>query len=136
VLAECGGLLYLARELVDLDGRAHPMCGVIPARGVLGGRLKALGYRTVRAREDLFLLASGQELRGHEFHYGALEGERSGRWRSAFDWEGARGSLGQEGWWNGSVLATWFHGWLDHQDVVARWIDAMRRARGKEEGWK
>lgn len=136
VLAECGGLLYLCRDLVDGDGRVHPMCGVVPARGVLGHRLRALGYRTVRPREDVFLAARGRELRGHEFHYGRLEGEPSGEWRPSFDWEGARGSLGTEGWWNGSVLATWFHGWLDHEDIIGRWIASMRVARAKEEAWR
>lgn len=136
VLAECGGLLYLCRDLVDLEGTVHPMCGVLPARGVLGHRLRALGYRTVRPREDVFLAARGRELRGHEFHYGRLEGEHSGAWRPPFDWDGARGTLGTEGWWNGSVLATWFHGWLDHEDVVGRWIASMRFARTEEETWR
>lgn len=132
VLAECGGLLYLCEELVDLDGEAHPMCGVLPARGVLGSRLRALGYRTARPREDLFLAGRGTALRGHEFHYGVLEGEPRGPWRAAFDWEGSRGALGEEGWWNGSVLATWFHGWLDDEDTIGRWIAWMRAARAKE----
>ena len=135
VLAECGGLLYLATEIVDITGATHPMCGVVPARGILGRRLKALGYRTARAREDLFLGSRGQELRGHEFHYGTLEGTPDGSWRPAFDWEGSRGSLGVEGWWNGSVLATWFHGWLDHDTTIDRWTDSMRAARTKEETW-
>jgi cobyrinic acid a,c-diamide synthase len=39
VVAECGGLLYLAREL---DG--HPMCGVLDATARMTGRL-TLGYR-------------------------------------------------------------------------------------------
>ena len=46
ILAECGGLLYLAREL---DGRA--MCGVLPARGRMTGRL-TLGYREATAATD------------------------------------------------------------------------------------
>lgn len=132
VLAECGGLLYLCEELVDLDGVAHPMCGVLPARGVLGSRMRALGYRTARPREDLFLAERGKALRGHEFHYGALEGEPRGDWRTAFDWEGARGASSEEGWWNGSVLATWFHGWLDDEETIGRWIASMRAARAKE----
>ena len=43
ILAECGGLLYLAREL---DG--HPMCGVLDATATMTGRL-TLGYREVTA---------------------------------------------------------------------------------------
>lgn len=135
VLAECGGLLYLATELVDQDGATHAMCGVVPACGILGRRLRALGYRTATAREDLFLAARGRELRGHEFHYGSLEGEPAGPWRAPWAWDDSRGSLGTEGWWNGSVLATWFHGWLDDDETIDRWIAAMRATRAKEDSW-
>jgi len=136
VLAECGGLLYLATDLVDHDGAVHTMCRVLPARGILGRRLRALGYRTATAREDLFLAGRGRKLRGHEFHYGALEGEPVDAWRAPYAWEDARGSLGTEGWWNGSVLATWFHGWLDDDDTIGRWIAAMRAVRAKEDAWR
>ena len=46
ILAECGGLLYLAKTL---DGR--PMCGVIDASATMTGRLK-LGYREATATQD------------------------------------------------------------------------------------
>lgn len=55
VLAECAGLLYLARSL---DGR--PMCGVLPTEAVMTDQL-ALGYR-VATRPD------GTVVRAHEFH--------------------------------------------------------------------
>jgi cobyrinic acid a,c-diamide synthase len=135
VLAECGGLLYLTESLRDLQGGTHPMCGVLPARAAMAGRLRALGYRTARPREDSFLAPRGQELRGHEFHYGTLDGTPAGPWRDAFDWEGSRGALGTEGWWNGAVLATWFHGWLAGEATIGCWIEAMRAVRAKEEAW-
>ena len=31
VYAECGGLMYLGRNLTDFEGAAHPMVGLIPA---------------------------------------------------------------------------------------------------------
>jgi cobyrinic acid a,c-diamide synthase len=67
VLAECGGLLYLAREL---DG--HPMCGVLPASGSMGDRL-SLGYREATAASDHAVWAAGTRIRGHEFHYSRLD---------------------------------------------------------------
>lgn len=130
VLAECGGLLYLSSEIVDIHGSSFPMCGVVPARGVMGRRLRRLGYRTATARGDLFLAARGGRLRGHEFHYGELEGVPSGEWGAAFDLEDAKGNVDIEGWWNGSVLATWFHGWLaGNDDALDGWIAAMRLRR-------
>ena len=64
--AECGGLLWLARSL---DG--HAMAGVIDADGAMTDRLN-LGYRTARALVDTPIGPAGTELRGHEFHYSAL----------------------------------------------------------------
>lgn len=126
VLAECGGLLYLARELVDADGGVFPMCGVAPVRGAMGAKLRRLGYRTAIAQQDLFIARKGASLRGHEFHYSALEGVPDGKWRSAWELEDSRGKRETEGWWNGSVLATWFHGWLSGgEGVLEGWIDAM-----------
>jgi cobyrinic acid a,c-diamide synthase len=70
---ECGGLMYLCRELVDLDGRAHPMAGVVPARAAMTPALVGMGYRAVRARRDSLLLRAGETARGHEFHWSRLE---------------------------------------------------------------
>ncbi|MFP5376540.1 MAG: cobyrinate a,c-diamide synthase [Acidimicrobiia bacterium] len=65
--AECGGLLWLARSL---DG--HAMAGVVPARGRMTDRL-TLGYRRAAARVDNPVVAAGAGVRGHEFHYSALD---------------------------------------------------------------
>lgn len=130
VLAECGGLLYLARELVDASGEAHAMCGVVPAVGRMGSRPRRLGYRVATARQDLFTAREGCSLRGHEFHYGTLEGEPEGEWSAAWELSDARGRSEREGWWNGSVLATWFHGWLPGDEgALEGWIEAMRGTR-------
>jgi cobyrinic acid a,c-diamide synthase len=67
VLAECGGLLYLCTEL---DG--HEMCGALPARAFMSGRL-TLGYRDAVAVSATPWLAAGRAVRGHEFHYGGVE---------------------------------------------------------------
>ncbi len=65
--AECGGLLWLCR---DLGGA--PLCGALPASGRMTGRL-TLGYREARLRKSSPIAASGSVLRGHEFHYSAIE---------------------------------------------------------------
>jgi len=65
--AECGGLLWLARSL---DGRR--LCGAIPADGTMTDRL-TLGYRRAVPGVDNPVAPAGHELRGHEFHYSALD---------------------------------------------------------------
>jgi cobyrinic acid a,c-diamide synthase len=67
VLAECGGLTYL---LDALDGQ--PMCGVVRGRARMTGRL-TLGYREAEAATATPWLAAGERVRGHEFHYSAVE---------------------------------------------------------------
>ncbi len=71
--AECGGLMALGRELVDLEGRAYPMAGLLPVRTVMARRRTALGYVEVIVERDNLLGPAGRRFRGHEFHYSTLE---------------------------------------------------------------
>ena len=68
-LAECGGFLYLHRELEDMEGRSWPMAGVLDARAYRTPRLSRFGYITLTAREGVPFLPEGESIRGHEFHY-------------------------------------------------------------------
>ena len=63
-IAECGGFLYLSRQL---DG--HDMAGVLPGLAENRGRLVRFGYVELEAKEDNLLLRRGERCRGHEFHY-------------------------------------------------------------------
>lgn len=56
VLAECGGFMYLCR---DIDGQ--PMCDILPYSATMQGARLHLGYRET--------VVNGIALRGHEFHY-------------------------------------------------------------------
>ena len=68
-LAECGGFLYLHRELEDMEGRSWPMAGVLDARAYRTPRLGRFGYITLTAKVDTAFLPAGEIVRGHEFHY-------------------------------------------------------------------
>ncbi|MBD2106880.1 cobyrinate a,c-diamide synthase [Nodosilinea sp. FACHB-13] len=72
IYAECGGLMYLATTLVDLNDNAWPMVGVLPTSVRMTGRL-TLGYRHALAEQDSLLLQSGQTIWGHEFHRSEAE---------------------------------------------------------------
>lgn len=69
VYAECGGYLYLLESLEDMDGGAHPGCGLFPGRARMGRRLAALGYRDCATLVPSFLGPAGFRLSGHVFHY-------------------------------------------------------------------
>jgi len=120
VIAECGGLLYLVREL---DGR--PMCGVLDAEATMTDRL-TLGYKEARALTDSPLAESGADVRGHEFHYSAVEpgtGERP-----AWDIIGR----GPEGFVAGGVHASYLHThWAATPELPRRLVlEASRRSSG------
>ena len=68
-LAECGGFLYLHRELANMEGRFFPMVEVLQARAYPTKKLGRFGYVTLTARADTTFLPAGESIRGHEFHY-------------------------------------------------------------------
>jgi cobyrinic acid a,c-diamide synthase len=70
ILGECGGLMYLARDVSD-EGK-HRMTGILPASAIMTKRIQALGYTkgTVTAKNPVF--NPGQMVIGHEFHYSKI----------------------------------------------------------------
>lgn len=72
IYAECGGLMYLCRELTDMDGRSHAMTGCFPFSTRMLQRLKTLGYREITLKNDTILGQAGRIIRGHEFHYSEI----------------------------------------------------------------
>jgi cobyrinic acid a,c-diamide synthase len=72
IYAECGGLMYLCKELTDMDGRNHPMAGCFPFSTRMLQRLKTLGYREITLNNDTILGPAGRKIRGHEFHYSEI----------------------------------------------------------------
>lgn len=82
VLAECGGMMYLCRELRDERGQAYPMAGILELEATMEQMRLRLGYRKLQL--------GGQEWRGHEFHYSRIamgEEPTKGQQRSARDEE-------------------------------------------------
>jgi cobyrinic acid a,c-diamide synthase len=120
VLAECGGLLYLCE---DLDG--HAMCGVLPARARMTGRL-TLGYRDATAATATPWLEAGEQLRGHEFHYSVVEPadpDPTPAWQLQ-----ARGRERADGFVTGAVQAGYLHvHWAATPQLASRLVRAARQ---------
>ena len=124
VIAECGGLLYLTR---DLDG--SEMCGVLDATARMTDRLK-LGYREARALATSPLAERGALVRGHEFHYSAVEPSAG----TEPAWEFA-GRDAPEGFVSSGVHASYLHThWAATPEVPQRMVRmaARRAVRGAE----
>lgn len=61
MLAECGGMMYLCRDIIGSDGRSYPMVNVLAQSATMEDMKLRLGYRV--------LCYQGEEIYGHEFHY-------------------------------------------------------------------
>ena len=75
--AECGGLMYLCRELVDND-RHYPLCNVIPAVVKMHTKPQGRGYVQLQVSPDhpwyRYRSPAFKNLQAHEFHYSSLQG--------------------------------------------------------------
>ncbi len=118
IVAECGGLLYLCREL---DG--HAMCGAIPATARMTDRL-TLGYREAVAATPTPWIDAGERVRGHEFHYSQVEPLPDRRVRPA--WElSSRDVRRWEGAVAGALQASFLHvHWAAHPQLALRFAQA------------
>lgn len=68
IYAECGGLMYLAKEIVTKDGTPFSMAGVLPLKVQMTERLVNFGYTEVSFTSDCLLGEAGRKARGHSFH--------------------------------------------------------------------
>ena len=74
--AECGGLMYLARQITWKD-QSHQMVGVIPADVVMHNKPQGRGYvylqATGQAPWPVQSMPTTKSIAAHEFHYSSLE---------------------------------------------------------------
>lgn len=109
IYAECGGLMYLCREISDLEGQKHTMAGVFPFSVRMLPRLQALGYREVTLTSDGLLGRAGTQARGHEFHYSEIISEPADLPR-LYQLTARRGGKSRrEGYIVNQVLASYVH---------------------------
>jgi cobyrinic acid a,c-diamide synthase len=78
ILAECGGLMYLARECSG--EKTYRMTGILPAGAEMTGRIQALGYAKGTVTGPGSFLPPGQPIAGHEFHYSRLVPDRDAQY--------------------------------------------------------
>jgi cobyrinic acid a,c-diamide synthase len=108
VYAECGGLMYLGREIVT-KGSIYRMAGIFPVSFVMEETPSAHGYTTVEVTSENPYFRKGTILRGHEFHYSRVTGY-DGEIKMAFSMKRGRGIDGRsDGMVYKNVLATYTH---------------------------
>ena len=75
IYAECGGYMYLMRELIGFDGRRYEMCGVFDGRATMNERLQMVGYVEAELMTDCVIGRRGDRVRAHEFHFSSADVE-------------------------------------------------------------
>ncbi|MCR9193189.1 MAG: cobyrinate a,c-diamide synthase [Hyphomonas sp.] len=112
IYGECGGFMVLGKALIDADGRAHPMSGLLGHVTSFAERKLHLGYRELSPLGGAPWCGT---LSGHEFHYSVLID--AGTDTPLFECADASGTdLGKSGGQRGSVMGSYMH-IIDHRPI-------------------
>ncbi len=109
VYAECGGLMYLGKELL-VEDKAFPMTGVFPFRFELDKRPQGHGYTILDVDVPNPYFPVGETLHGHEFHYSHISEWEEGPYTLVFKVRRGQGiHEGRDGLLYKNVLASYSH---------------------------
>ncbi|MDD1696309.1 MAG: hydrogenobyrinic acid a,c-diamide synthase (glutamine-hydrolyzing), partial [Methanoregula sp.] len=123
VYGECGGLLYLTREI--RSDRAYRLCGVLPAESEMTQKVQALGYVKGKSTGEWGFVPTLQGLRGHEFHYSRVLLEHDAQF--AFHLTRGKGiDNGRDGLIAHNTLGTYTHAYFSDANAK-NFIDAAVR---------
>ena len=125
IYAECGGLMYLGKEIV-LEDAAYPMVGVLPVGFGLSQKPKGHGYTMVTVDGKNPFYPEGMEIRGHEFHYSWVASfEETADCRLVFSMKRGTGFFNhRDGLCYKNILATYTH---IHASGTPEWARALVR---------
>ncbi len=124
--AECGGLMYLGREIETIEGVRLPMARVLPIVTRMLDRRKSLGYVEVTLDREALWGIAGATVRGHEFHYSEIVEDHSADagWQPIYSIRRRRSdSVELAGFGKGNVLAGYPHlHWASKPEMVKHFI--------------
>ncbi|MBW4535065.1 MAG: cobyrinate a,c-diamide synthase [Pleurocapsa minor HA4230-MV1] len=123
--AECGGLMYLCEQLIDLQQKTWSMVGIIPSTVTMQAKL-TLGYRQAIALQDSPMVTAQQTTMGHEFHRSRLIiAPQSPQWQLQGVHQSSVPST--EGWNVKQVHASYLHlHWGVSTSFARRFIQSCR----------
>lgn len=109
VHGECGGYMTLGQALIDKEGQAHRMAGLLGPSFSFAKRTLHLGYRSARVADAHPLGPAGARLRGHEFHYATIDATGAPDAPFAFVSDAHGSAERAEGSRRGQVSGSFFH---------------------------
>lgn len=107
VHGECGGYMALGAALIDKDGTAHEMAGLLGLVTSYETRKFHLGYRHADLLAPIPGQDAGAQLLGHEFHYSTIMAQPDAPLARVRDADGA--PVPETGSRRGHVTGTFFH---------------------------
>jgi cobyrinic acid a,c-diamide synthase len=130
IYAECGGLMYLADALEDLEGVRHEMVGVLPATVRMRPPRLSLAYTEVTLTAETPLGAVGSVARGHEFHYSSIDPLPDTIAR-AYRLRRRHGEERAEGYLVGRALMSYVHlHFASNPELAGRFVSACAEPAG------
>ena len=99
--------MALGRALIDKDGVAHEMTGLLGLVTSYEKRKFHLGYRQATLQKSVLGYSNGTRLRGHEFHYSSILEEPDTPLAQVTDADG--NPVSETGSLHGQVSGTFFH---------------------------
>jgi cobyrinic acid a,c-diamide synthase len=128
IYAECGGLMYLARE-IEWDGERRDMVGLVPGRARRSS-VRTVSYVHGRLALKCPLGPAGEPIMGHEFHHSELLMDEGAGYAIRLE-RGTGIKGGWDGVLEGNMLACYshIHG-ASFRGFPAEFIEACRRRKG------
>ncbi|NRA66748.1 MAG: cobyrinate a,c-diamide synthase [Pseudobacteriovorax sp.] len=126
IYAECGGLMYLAEQLVSKDSKTHKMLGLVPGTVTVYDRVKAIGYCEAESTRDSIIGPEGTTYRAHQFRYSDFDhtGEKTSLKLS----RKRTGHIIPEGYGSENILASYAHAhWASNPQIPKNFIRSCER---------
>jgi cobyrinic acid a,c-diamide synthase len=127
IYGECGGLMFLGREVITRDGKRWPMAGLLPLSIQMTDSLVHFGYVDVHFQES-GIAPANTRLRGHSFHCSRIVDEGEVRKTTEVHYS-LSGLKRREGFASGNVFASYIHlHFAAHPGFAAHFLSLARAA--------
>lgn len=108
IVAECGAMMTMAKTLIDADGKAWPMVGLLAGTVQMQARLAAIGPQALATPHGI--------LRGHAFHYSRFDTPLVPYAQTK---KHPSEQVGENVYRTGSLTASYFHSYFPSCPVAA-----------------
>jgi len=124
--AECGGLMYLARSIKELEGKKYKMVNLFDVDTTMSKKL-TLNYTKVKVNHSCIIARTGKTIHGHEFHYSSID-DVSSDTRFAYQLMRGAGVNGyNDGFIEYNALASYMHTHFSNRNLAEYFLATCRK---------